>query len=82
MLGSGDAGDKITNAGAVEAVLEASHKVVASFSGHAHIGSHALLNGIQYFTLTSISDQSWSSGYTKHDKGTHAEVTLDTGARH
>jgi hypothetical protein len=80
-LGSADASDKITNAGAVEAVLEASHKVVASFSGHSHINSHAPVNGIQYFTLTSISDQAWSSGYTKHDKGTHAEVTLDTGAR-
>jgi hypothetical protein len=80
-LGSSDASHKITNALAVEAVLEASHKVVAAFSGHAHQSSHAVVNTIQYFTLTSISCQDRSGGYTAHDKGTHVEVTLDTGAR-
>ncbi len=49
---------QIKNAAAVRKVLEASKKVLAVFHGHQHKGGHHEINGIHYYTMKAVVDNS------------------------
>jgi predicted phosphodiesterase len=49
---------QVKNAAEVRQVLEHSNKVLAVFHGHQHSGGYHQINGIHYYTLTAVVEQS------------------------
>jgi hypothetical protein len=54
----GDGHVQVVNRAEVRGVLEASGKVLAVFQGHDHKGAYSLINGIHYYTLKAIIEDS------------------------
>lgn len=48
----------VKNAAAVRLILEESNKVLAVFQGHQHDGGYHEINGIHYYTLKAVVDNS------------------------
>ena len=54
----GDGHVQVVNRAEVRAALEGAGKVLAVFQGHDHKGAYSLINGIHYYTLKAIIEDS------------------------
>ena len=66
----------------VREVLESSGKVLAVFQGHDHKGAYSLINGIHYYTLKAIIEDSGPENNAYAVVDVHPDLSLTvTGFR-
>ena len=71
----GDVQPWVTNARAVRALLEHSHRVIGVFQGHIHEGGYNVINGIPYVTLKGVTEGAGPA----NNPYACVEVTADLG---
>jgi 3',5'-cyclic AMP phosphodiesterase CpdA len=71
---------RIYNRQDVMDILSSSGKVIAAFNGHDHHYQYALVDGVNYFTMLPLSDDSRGQGFLENDSGAHAQITIDKAA--
>jgi hypothetical protein len=73
---------QVVNRLEVREVLEASGKVLAVFQGHDHKGAYSLINGIHYYTLKAIIEDSGPENNAYAVVDVHPDLSLTvTGFR-
>jgi hypothetical protein len=78
----GDGHVQVVNRAEVREVLEASGKVLAVFQGHDHKGAYSLINGIHYYTLKAIVEDSGPENNAYAVVEVHPDLSLTlTGYR-
>jgi hypothetical protein len=72
----------VVNRAEVRGVLEASGKALAVFQGHDHQGAYSLINGIPYYTLKAIIENSGAENTAYAVVDVHPNLSLPvTGFR-
>ncbi len=78
----GDGNHYVNNSLQVRSVLERSGRVLAVFQGHDHPGGHSHINGIHYYTLKAVVDNSGpeNSAYAIAEVAANGDIAV-TGYR-